>query len=167
MLAFFLAPKNEFLLKEYTEVRIANTNVGVFAFNQIDQVETTFTRLFVNIKESEFIRRRSNYTLEIATINNFIAKLQELFNESKVDEAILYTFRNSYTWKQFNRFFYEMYFKTLKGKKFNEDLYVAILSSTIHLKNISQRASYFQFVYEELINQGVDKNEVDDILFGL
>ncbi len=136
------------------------------------------TRIFVNFdhsiktslhkssKAKEYIQVLGTNEFDAIKVQGFIKELEYL-SENNSDRALIYIFDNIDDWhpiNDINRF--EKLFISLKNLKFNEDIYISLLASTILLRNNPIRKDYFSYVENELSNI-YSKDELSKLLIGL
>lgn len=96
-------------------------------------------------------------------VDNF-KLIKELFKENKIDTALvsIFTFVDDIR----DHVGITELFETFKNEKFNEDIYISLLASTLYFKNNEARKKYYGFVKNELLKDN-DNNQVEIILSGL
>lgn len=104
--------------------------------------------------------------IDLIKVTGFIKEIQSLYIENS-DKALVHIFDVIDEWddiEDLNRF--ETLFIYLKDFKFNEDIYISLLASTISLKNNVLRKEYFNYVKKEL-NSFYSSEELSKLLIGL
>lgn len=103
--------------------------------------------------------------LSILMVDNNIKLFNEikiLFDKNKSDSAIISIFRNIDEWSIIKDDFFNIFINV----KFNEDIYVALLASTIQFRENKSRIKYLEYVNREL-SKVVSEIELKNILSGL
>lgn len=126
---------------------------------------------------SQFIQRdspSSNFYKQIendiqskqSEIDKMFIKVKSLYEKGKSDSAIVYIFDIIDDWSLDEEYKFDELFQTFYGSKFNEDIYIALLSSTISVKHNKFRGMYFRYIKNELNKIHNEKN-LNVILSGL
>ena len=92
--------------------------------------------------------------------------VKTLFADKKSDEAVVCIFDIIDDWYIYDEIKFDDLFDIFYGKEFNEDIYIALLASTVTIKNNQYRKRYFEYVMTEL-SKLYPKDELEMVLLGL
>lgn len=131
---------------------------------------TSVKRVSKNINNCQYVHFSEKEELDQLYVKGAISQFDELLENNKIDTSILFIFRTIEKWMinlENNRVVY--FLDLVKKYEFNEDIFIAILSSTLSWKNrINNRSEFYDITSEKLlINYDNNYNEVTNILSGL
>lgn len=144
--------------------RRSNTGIIVKESN----VKTAVTPMFlsVNLDEKFYYNVFADVRTKKSEVVDLFNKVYDLFKEGKSDNAIVNIFDIVDDWFVDDNSKYDDLFQTFLGYKFNEDIYVALLASTISIGSNPFRRMYFKYVKDEL-RKTYNDNELEMVLSGL
>jgi hypothetical protein len=131
---------------------------------------TSVKRVSKNVNNFHYVHFSEKEEIDQLYVKGAISEFDHLLKSNKIDTSILFIFRTIEKWMtnmESNRvvFFLDL----VKKYEFNEDIFIAILSSTLSWKNrINNRSEFYNITCEKLLlNYDNNYNEVTNILSGL
>jgi hypothetical protein len=131
---------------------------------------TSVKRVSKNVSNFHYVHFSEKEEIDQLYVKGAISEFDDLLKSNKIDTSILFIFRTIEKWMinmENNRvvFFLDL----VKKYEFNEDIFIAILSSTLSWKNrINNRSEFYDITCDKLLlNYDNNYNEVTNILSGL
>lgn len=142
---------------------LSDRHTSTRSFIDIETVKTSLHQLSGTRKYVQILGKNE---IDLIKVIGFIKEIQHLFINNS-DKALVHIFDVIDDWhptNDLNKF--EVLFSNLKAIKFNEDIYISLLASTILIKDNEIRKNYFDYVKKEL-SENYNSEELSKILIGL
>jgi len=134
------------------------------------EIDTSVKRVIKNVSRPKYVNFLEKEDVDQLNARGLLSQILVLIESKKTDSSILLIFRTIEKWMRDCDYHKVVIFlKLAKSIKLNEDIYVAILSSTLPWRSfINNREFFFEYTYMMLLKDYNDsKDEVEFILSGL